>query len=197
MRVDPYPNTSFEGARYRECRIHGPLIKQVELRITSGSVEPTVGETVTGATSGDTGVVTSVHLESGAWSGTTNYNITNEDLQPLDCENGDNLVVETSSATGGDAVATVYMNNHTGVDSDTGEWGSTTETLNGSTAGTNFGTRYVAPEQVYGRLFAEQEMVNVDGEWFCMDCYRRRYPKKYLDEYQITDDDDSVRNDTH
>ena len=164
--AESYPNPNFEGARYRECRIHGPVIKQVELRITSGSVEPTVGETITGATSGDTGVVTSVHLESGTWAG-------------------------------GDAIATVYMNGHTGIDADTGEWGSTTETLNGSTSGSDWATRYVAPEQVYGRLFAEQEMVNVDGEWFCMDCYRRRYPKKYLDEYQITDDDDSVRNDTY
>ncbi len=161
-----YPANEYEHTRYRACHIHGPLIKQVELRITSGSVEPTVGETVTGATSGDTGVVLGVHLESGTWAG-------------------------------GDAVATVYINNHTGVDADTGEWGSGTENINGSTSGSNWGTRFVAPEQSSGRIFPEQEMVFVDGDWFCNDCYRRRYPKKYLDEWQIPDDDDFMRSDIY
>jgi hypothetical protein len=161
-----YPDKSYENARYRVCKIHGNLSKQVELRITSGSISPTVGETITGATSGDTGIVTSVTLEGGTWAS-------------------------------GDAVATVYMNNHTGVDTDTLEWGTSAETLNGSTAGVNWGTLYVAPEQSYGRIFVEQEMVFVDGEWYCNDCYRRRFPKKYLDEWQVQDDDDAVRNDVY
>ena len=47
----------------------GELYKTVELQFDAGSVEPVAGETLTGATSGDTGVVDSVTLESGTWAG--------------------------------------------------------------------------------------------------------------------------------
>jgi hypothetical protein len=45
-----------------------PVNALVNLAFDSGSVEPTVGETVTGATSGDTAIVYSISLSSGAWS---------------------------------------------------------------------------------------------------------------------------------
>lgn len=47
----------------------GELVKTCELQFDSGSVEPVEDETLTGATSGDTGVVDSVTLESGTWAG--------------------------------------------------------------------------------------------------------------------------------
>ncbi len=56
--------------RHYTCeRCGGALVKTCELQFDSGSVEPTVGETLTGATSADTGVVVSVSLESGTWAG--------------------------------------------------------------------------------------------------------------------------------
>ena len=158
--ADVYPTR--DGLRYRACKVHGPLNKQVELRITSGSTVPTVGETLTGATSGDTGVVVSVRLESGTWAG-------------------------------GDAVATIVINNHTGVDEDTGEWGSGTEEINGSISGTSIMTRYVAPQQTSGVIFPESSMVFYDSAWYCIDCYRRKFVKKFLDDSQITDDDEYFR----
>ena len=67
----------------RVCVLCHPFYKRVEFRFDSGSVEPTAGETITGATSGDTGKVESVILESGSWA------------------NGDATgTVELSSATG-------------------------------------------------------------------------------------------------
>jgi len=56
--------------RHYYCAIcSGDLYKTVELQFDSGSVEPTEDETLTGATSGDTGIVESVTLESGTWAG--------------------------------------------------------------------------------------------------------------------------------
>jgi hypothetical protein len=43
----------------------------------------------------------------------------------------------------------------------------------------------------------EQDMVFIDGAWYCNDCYRRKFPKKYLDEWQIPDDDDAMRSDNY
>ena len=47
----------------------GPFYNLVEIRFDAGKVEPTVAETITGATSGDTGVVAAVVLESGTYVG--------------------------------------------------------------------------------------------------------------------------------
>ena len=57
------------GEPRRPCVLCGGFFQQVEIRFDSGSVEPTEGETITGATSGDTGVVDEVVLESGTYAG--------------------------------------------------------------------------------------------------------------------------------
>ena len=43
--------------------------ERYEMAFDAGSAEPTDGETITGGTSGDTGVVTDYILESGTWGG--------------------------------------------------------------------------------------------------------------------------------
>jgi len=43
--------------------------ERYEMAFDAGSAEPTDGETITGGTSGDTGVVTDYSLESGTWAG--------------------------------------------------------------------------------------------------------------------------------
>jgi hypothetical protein len=55
--------------KWYDCYSCGPARKRVEMQFVSGSVEPTDGETLTGATSGDTGVVDSVELVSGTYAG--------------------------------------------------------------------------------------------------------------------------------
>ncbi len=55
--------------KWYECGICGPHLRQIHLNFTSGSVEPTVGETFTGATSGATGVVVETVLASGTYGG--------------------------------------------------------------------------------------------------------------------------------
>ena len=51
------------------CDFCGGKHIQVDLKFTSGSVEPTVGETITGATSGHTCVVVAITLLTGTYAG--------------------------------------------------------------------------------------------------------------------------------
>mgnify|MGYP003589432019 CR=1 FL=1 len=57
------------GDKYSECIMCGPLKLRAVIHFDSGSVAPTVGETITGATSADTGVLEYVILTSGSYAG--------------------------------------------------------------------------------------------------------------------------------
>ena len=61
--------TRNKGEKWYECAACGPARLYVRLLFTSGSVEPTLGETLTGAGSGCTGIVDRVHLYSGSYAG--------------------------------------------------------------------------------------------------------------------------------
>jgi hypothetical protein len=58
-----------DDAQHYPCTLCGNRHTTVEFWFDSGSVEPTVGETLTGATSGDTGVVVSSTLYTGTFAG--------------------------------------------------------------------------------------------------------------------------------
>lgn len=55
--------------RWRPCHVCGSSQFKGIIYFESGSVAPTTNETVTGATSGDTGVVEAVYLRSGSYAG--------------------------------------------------------------------------------------------------------------------------------
>ena len=56
--------------KWKACRLCTTRWVTAELKFDSGSTLPVVGETLTGATSGDTGVVTEIEtLLSGTWAG--------------------------------------------------------------------------------------------------------------------------------
>ena len=61
--------TELSGDKYSECTICGTQTYRVVVHFDSGSVTPTVGETVTGATSADTGVIEFVQLTDGTYAG--------------------------------------------------------------------------------------------------------------------------------
>ncbi len=66
------PDVSLEdnrGEKWNDCYRCGTKYKHAEVFFDSGSVEPTVGETFTGATSADTGVVVDTALYTGSYSG--------------------------------------------------------------------------------------------------------------------------------
>ena len=58
-----------DGHKWRSCILCDTSHTRVYLKFDSGSVLPVTDETLTGDTSGDTGVVTDVTLLSGSWAG--------------------------------------------------------------------------------------------------------------------------------
>lgn len=63
---DSYPRKDCENAKYYACCMCEPGHVYYELRYDACSAAATVGETITGASSGDTGVVVTDTLESGS-----------------------------------------------------------------------------------------------------------------------------------
>ena len=55
------------------CQLCGPFFHQVEIRFDAGSVEATANETLTGANSNATGVVSEVVLEGGSYANNDAY----------------------------------------------------------------------------------------------------------------------------
>src|SRR5574343_1885617 len=56
------------GEKWDACHMCGPQYKSVVIHFDAGRVAPTTGETVTGATSAHTAVVTGYALTSGAFA---------------------------------------------------------------------------------------------------------------------------------
>ena len=59
-----------QGLPWGECILCGTLSHQAAMRFKDGTVQPQVGEVLSGVTTGRTGIVSAVFLESGAWDGT-------------------------------------------------------------------------------------------------------------------------------
>jgi len=60
--------TELQGDKYDYCHICGPVKLRAVVHFDSGSVAPTIGETVTGATSTDTGVIEFAQLTDGSYA---------------------------------------------------------------------------------------------------------------------------------
>jgi len=138
------PDVSLEdnrGEKWNDCYRCGTKYKHAEVFFDSGSVEPTVGETFTGATSADTGVVVDTALYTGSYSG------------------GDATGVVTLSTLTGVSkdsdtmIETVFQDN---------------EELNGGTGGDSMMTVDGTPQvNKYGRLYPESEQVIFRGRRYC------------------------------
>jgi len=82
----------------------GEPVKTCELQFDSGSTIPVEDETLTGATSGDTGVVVSIRLESGAWAtgdaaGTVLMSSPTGISDDFECFSDDELVTGSTGGT--------------------------------------------------------------------------------------------------
>ena len=91
---------------WKTCVLCGAEQKKVELKFKTGSVTPVVGETLTGGTSGHTGIVAELEtLLSGSWAG-------------------------------GDATGYVHLTSYTGADAEDNFCFSDGETVTGSSGAT-------------------------------------------------------------
>jgi hypothetical protein len=67
--IHPRPPQGVREDKWDTCCRCDKKVTMVEMRFNLGSAPPTVGETITGLISGDTGKVAKVTLESGSYAG--------------------------------------------------------------------------------------------------------------------------------
>jgi hypothetical protein len=91
------------GKKYYTCRQCGSAYDEVDIPYKLGTATPTVGQTITGATSGATAVVNNIKLVSGAWSGTATGTIRGTSPSAFDFDTGhwgtENEVVTSSTGS--------------------------------------------------------------------------------------------------
>jgi len=158
--MEIYPTSAYDHHRYRSCDRCGGPTYNVVIDFDAGAVCPTVGETLTGAASGATGVVVETNLVSGTYAG------------------GDaagRVLLETP--TGYDTFQGTCFSDNEAVTGSVG--GVAMLTVDGAGA-----------FKVNGRLYPEGEVNNIDGRWLCREHYEREYPKKGLDEAWIDADEE-------
>lgn len=125
---DGWPKVGVLGEKYRPCTWCGGISTVYRLLFDSGSVEPQASETLTGDSSSDTAVVSSVTLDSGSYAG------------------GDAAgCIEFSSAAGVDDDGWVFTDNET-VSGSTG--GSNILTANGKGSRHKYGRLYPESEMI-------------------------------------------------
>ena len=148
------------GEEWYDCCMCGTKYKHAEVWFDSGSEEPTVGETFTGATSADTGVVVSTELYTGSYSGGDATGVVT--LSTL-------TGVSKSSTT---LVETVFQDD---------------ETITGSTGGADMMTVNGTPQvNKYGRLYPDSDTVVFRGRRYCSTHFQQRWGHKLIDEIPFT-----------
>lgn len=148
--------TQGQGDHYEACHTCGPLAYRVVLHFDSGSVAPTVGETVTGATSTNTGVVDSVTLTGGTYAG------------------GDATgVIILTSPTGYNRDTSVIFSDNEAVNGSTS--GDNFATVNGA-HGVTFD----------GRLYPRRELIEYRGLKYCASHFHWLFAREWQDEAKVT-----------
>jgi hypothetical protein len=144
-----------EGAKWHECVLCGTKRIKVLVHFDSGSVAPTVGETITGATSTDTFVVEGYTLISGTFAG------------------GDAVgVIEGKTPTGYDDNNLEVFTNNENLNGSTA--GANFATVNG-----------IGAVQISGRLIPDSEIVEHRGKYYCKAHFLFDNSQDWLDEAKI------------
>jgi len=159
LRSD-YPSDAEE--KWTECCLCGARLRTAIVYFDSGSVEPTAdsysagewtgGETITGATSGDTGVVHRITRTAGAWA-------------DGDAEG----VIILRSPTGYDASQLSIFENDELLNGATA--GNNFATVNGTGA-----------LSISGRLIADKDIVHYQGRDYCRAHFKFKFAHEWDDE---------------
>ena len=156
--VKPRPPDLSSGhhEKWKTCYHCGTELLTCELKYDSGSVEPQEDETLTGATSGNTGVVTEVE-------------------DPI-----------TGTWAGGDAAGYLTVKTPSGYDSEQLTMFEDNELINGSTAGDNCltcdGEGQIHMNALY---YPKRLMTKYEGRWMCVWHYKWKSRLEELDKQRI------------
>jgi len=143
------------GEKWKECVLCHPLTKWVELHYYSGSVAPTVGETLTGATTSDTLVVASTTIFSGSVAGGDAAGIIQGTIYTgLDTETEDIFQADEplNGSTGGSNMATV-------------KWPGCFKNS--------------------GIIHPKSYLIKRDGRWYCKEHYPFKFHLEDLDDQEV------------
>lgn len=144
-----------EGAKWYECVLCGTKRTKVLVHFDSGSVAPTTGETITGATSTDTFVVEGYTLISGTFAG------------------GDAVgVIEGKTPTGYDDNNLEVFTNNENLNGSVA--GANFATVNG-----------IGAVQISGRLIPDSKIIEYQGKNYCQDHFRFMFENTWEDEARI------------
>jgi len=147
------------GEKWGECCLCGSRRYRVLVHVDSLSVAPTSGETVTGATSLHTGVMTGYTLVSGT-------------VATLDGV----AVLEMSTPTGYDNVMLEIFQDNENLNGSTS--GNNFATVNGKGA-----------VQISGRLIAERDLVEYQGKTYCRPHFQFKFARTWQDEADVEYDE--------
>ena len=147
------------GEKWDECCRCGPRVWRALIHFDSGSVSPTVGETVTGATSTDTGVIANVTLISGTYAG------------------GDAVgVIEMTSPTGYDTVLLeIFTDNET--------LNGSTSGVNFATV------NKTGAVQVWGRLIPDSNLIEYEGRKYCAPHFEMKFRPQWKEDEKVDYDE--------
>jgi hypothetical protein len=141
--------TEGQGDKYYECHICGPQKYWSVIHFDSGSVAPTVGETVTGATTADTGTIETVTLSSGTYAGRDAVG-----------------VIVLSGVSGYNRDTLLVFQNDEALNGSTS--GNDFATVNGTTGVTR-----------NGRIYPEWAIVEYEGRRYCRDHFPWRWRREW------------------
>jgi hypothetical protein len=144
-----------EGAKWLECCKCGAKRIKVLVHFDSGSVAPTVDETITGATSTDTFVVEGYTLISGTFAG------------------GDAVgVIEGKTPTGYDDINLEVFQNDEALNGSVG--GADMATVNG-----------IGAVQISGRLIPDSDIIEYGGKDYCRAHFRFMFEREWENDARI------------
>jgi len=149
--------TELRGDKYDSCVMCGSQKYRVVIRFDSGSAEPAVGETITGATSADTGVVEFIQLTGGAY---TDGNAVG--------------VMVLDEPTGYDQYNLSIFTDDENLNGPTPGAGANFATVNGIT-GVNKS----------GRMHPDSNLITYNGVKYCKEHFRFRFKKEWEDDAKI------------
>lgn len=147
------------GEKWDECFSCGARQRRALVHFDSGSVTPTEGETVTGATSADTMVLDNYVLIGGTFAGGDAYGI-----------------LEGTSPTGYDDVNLEIFQNDEALNGGTS--GDDFATVN-----------KIGAVQVSGRLHPVSELVEYRGRLYCRPHFLWKFSNEWLDEADVDADE--------
>lgn len=147
------------GEKWDVCCLCGALLRRAMVHFKQGTVTPTSGETVTGASSGDTGVLNRYVLVSGTVAGGDAEGIL-EFTSPSGYDDGNLEIFTKDESLNGSTSGNAFC-----VAKNTGA------------------------VQISGRLIADGELIEYQGKKYCSAHFPFKFRQTWLDEVKMPTDE--------